>query len=107
MIEIAEYTDESGRSPFGQWFDQLNPPAAAWVVTALTRIEEGGNFGDNKSVGKGVRELRIHKGPGYRIYYSMDGDTLVILLGGGTKKRQQQDISEAQSCWVNYKFRKG
>ena len=104
VIEIAEYTDDSGRSPFGLWFDRLNSPAAAWVVTALTRVEEQGNFGDNKSVGKGVRELRIHKGPGYRVYYAMDGDTLVILLGGGIKKRQQ-DINDAQSCWIDYKNR--
>lgn len=107
MIEIAEYSDDSGHNPFGRWFDGLKPEAAARVVTALTRIEEDGNFGDHKSVGKGVRELRIHKGPGYRVYFAMDGNTLVILLGGGTKKRQQQDIIDALDCWSDYKRRKG
>lgn len=106
MIEIVEYSDESTRCPFGRWFDRLNPEAAAWVVTALTRIEEDGNFGDSKSVGSGVQELRIHKGPGYRVYYALDGDTLVILLGGGTKRQQQKDIDKAQSSWTDYKRRK-
>jgi len=105
MTEIVEYTDSEDRNPFGRWFNKLKPDAAAWIVTALTRIEEDDNFGDNKSVGKGVRELRIHKGPGYRVYYAMDGDTIVILLGGGTKKRQQEDIEKALTCWVDYKQR--
>jgi putative addiction module killer protein len=61
------------------------------------------------SVGKGVSELRINWGPGYRIYYGWDGDTLIVLLSGGakrTKKLQSTDIEKAQSFWVDYKRRK-
>ena len=62
-----------------------------------------GNFGDHKSVGGGVSELRLAFGPGYRLYYGREGSTLVILLGGGTKARQARDIATAQACWQVYK----
>ena len=59
-----------------------------------------------KSVGAGVFEHRTDFGPGYRIYFSKDGEALVILLGGGTKRRQRQDIETARSRWQGYKRRK-
>ncbi len=59
-----------------------------------------------KGVGAGVSEYRIDFGPGYRVYFGKDGDTLIILLGGGTKKRQQKDIEAAQDLWREYKQRK-
>ena len=65
-----------------------------------------GNLGNAKSVGSGVQEYRIELGPGYRIYFGRDGDRLVILLGGGTKKRQQDDIRDAQAYWADYRSRK-
>jgi putative addiction module killer protein len=67
---------------------------------------EHGNFSRAKGVGSGVFESKIDFGPGYRIYFGRDGERLVILIGGGTKKRQQQDIAEAQACWADYKRRK-
>ena len=67
---------------------------------------EHGNFSNVKAVGAGVFEFRIDFGPGLRIYFGRDGDTLVILLGGGSKKRQQQDIAAAQQRWADYKQRK-
>ena len=105
MIEIQEYVDEQGRSPFAEWFDGLNAQAALKVNTYLTRIEHG-NFSNIKSVGSGVQECRINWGPGYRVYLGRDGDRLVILLGGGTKKRQQRDIDEAKTLWQEYKQRR-
>ena len=102
---MVEYQDEDGRSPFGRWFARLNAEAAAKVTTATIRLEQG-NFSNVKSVGRGVSEYRIDFGPGYRIYFGQDGDVLVILLGGGTKKRQNQDIKLAQECWTDYKARK-
>lgn len=65
-----------------------------------------GNISSVKAVGGGVSEFKIDFGPGYRIYFGRDGDALVILLGGGTKKRQQQDITDAHSRWLDYKRRK-
>ena len=105
MIEIREYIDTRGRSPFARWFDGLNAHAAAKVATALARMEQG-NLSNARGVGAGVSEYRIDFGPGYRVYFGKDGDTLIILLGGGTKKRQQRDIEAARDLWREYKRRK-
>ena len=105
MIEVREYIDGRGRSPFGRWFDGLDSSAAARVRTAVARIETG-NLGDVRGVGSGVLENRIHVGPGYRIYFGRDGDKLIVLLGGGTKVRQQKDIEDARELWQDYKRRK-
>lgn len=67
---------------------------------------ELGNFGDHKSVGRGVSELRIDSGPGYRLYLGRDGEALVILLGGGVKKSQTGDIAAAQGRWKAYRQEK-
>jgi putative addiction module killer protein len=94
-----------GRSRYAGWFDGLNAEAAAKVTTAVTRISLG-NFSNVESVGSGVFEYKLDFGPGYRIYFGKDGETLVILLGGGTKKRQQHDIGAAIAVWQDYKRRK-
>jgi putative addiction module killer protein len=105
MIDVREYIDRAGRSPYADWFDRLNALAAAKVATALTRLAAG-NFSNVKGVGSGVFEYRIDFGPGYRVYFGKEGERLVILLGGGTKKRQQQDINAAVAHWQDYKRRK-
>jgi putative addiction module killer protein len=105
MLQILEYVDANGDSPFGYWFDDLDPIAAAKVTVGLGRIEQG-NLSGVKGVGKGVLEYRIEFGPGYRIYFGRDGEVVVILLRGGTKKRQQQDIDRATLRWADYKIRK-
>jgi putative addiction module killer protein len=105
MITVREYLDQNGRSPFGRWLDALDAQAAAKVTVALARVEQG-NFSSVKGVGAGVFECRIDFGPGYRVYFGKDGETLVILVGGGTKKRQQDDIAAAQARWKDYKQRK-
>lgn len=105
MIEIREYLEPDGYSPFTDWFARLNPKAAAKVTTALTRLAAG-NFSNVKGVGSGVFEFRVDFGPGYRIYFGKDGEHLVIVLCGGTKKRQQHDISAALANWRDYKRRK-
>ena len=105
MIEIREFLDTKGRSPFATWFDSLNAAAAAKVTTAVTRISLG-NFSNVEGVGSGVFEYKLDFGPGYRIYFGKDGATIVILLGGGTKRRQEKDISAAVANWQDYKRRK-
>lgn len=105
MVEILEYVDERGDSPFQAWFADLDAPAAARVVTRLARIESG-NFSNVEGVGEGVFEAKIEFGQGYRIYFGKDGVEIVILLGGGGKKRQQQDIEFAHRRWADYKRRK-
>jgi putative addiction module killer protein len=104
-VTLLEYLDPNGRSPYAEWFDSLNAQAAARVVVATTRLAQG-NFSNAKSVGQGVQEYRIDFGPGYRIYFGKDGESIVILLGGGTKRKQQRDIGDAISRWKDYKKRK-
>jgi putative addiction module killer protein len=103
-VELAEYFDASGRSPFHEWLDRLHAPAAAKVNNALERLERG-NFSNVKSVGAGVFEYRIAFGPGYRVYFGKDGERWVILLAGGTKSRQPEDIARAKERWAEYKPR--
>ena len=105
MLEVREYLDAEGNSPYAKWFDRLNVTPAVKVATAVHRMEQG-NFSNVKGVGAGVYEYRIDFGPGYRIYFGKDGDRLVILLAGGTKKRQDADIAAANGHWRDYKRRK-
>lgn len=105
MIEVREYEEASGRSPFQVWFNRLDSESARKVTTALYRLGLG-NVSNARSVGGGVHELKINFGPGYRVYFGKDGEQIVILLGGGTKLRQERDIRQAISLWENYKNRK-
>ena len=105
MIQVEEFVTDEDVSPFRRWFTDLGDQAAAWVTIAIDRLGEG-NTSNAKSLGEGVSELRINRGPGYRVYFGRDGKLLVILLGGGTKKRQQNDIQNALRNWRVYKARK-
>lgn len=89
MIEIRK------TEVFAKWLDGLRDTRARARV--LVRIERlaGGNPGDVASVGEGVSELRIHYGPGYRIYYKQRGEELIVLLAGGDKGSQTKDIKAA------------
>ena len=105
MIEVRQYIDRRGLNPFDRWLDKLDDNTQARITVALDRLERG-NFSAAKGVGTGVFELRLDFGPGYRVYFGKDGETLVVLLGCGTKKRQQADIADAQMLWQEYKRRK-
>lgn len=81
---------------FRRWLDSLRDRRArARIDDRLLRLADG-NAGDTKSVGDGVQELRLHFGPGYRIYYVWKGDVLIILLTGGDKSTQARDIARAK-----------
>ena len=86
---------------FSRWLDRLkDPKAKARVLVRITRLADG-NPGDVKPVGKGVSEMRIPYGPGYRVYYVQQGDRLIILLAGGSKKTQSKDIQTAITLMEN------
>jgi putative addiction module killer protein len=101
-MDLRYYDSRRTPGPFEAWFADLDAPAAAKVSIALARLEQG-NLSNVKSVGEGVLEYRIDWGPGYRVYFGRDGETLIILLTGGSKKRQQRDIETAKALWTEYK----
>jgi putative addiction module killer protein len=104
--ELREYLTKKGNSPFGEWLNSLKDiKARAKLRVRLDRLKLG-NLGDCKSLGSGVKELRIDFGPGYRIYFGQDGDVIILLLCGGTKKFQTKDIRRAKEYWQDYKERK-
>ena len=100
-FEMREYV-EAGRSPFAEWFNGLDAVTAARVDRYIRRLETG-NFGAAKPLRDGVFELRLDFGPGYRVYYWREGRTIIILLGGGSKRRQDADIAAAVARWKRYK----
>lgn len=104
QFSLVEYVEDE-MSYFAEWFIGLDAAPAARIDRYIRRMESG-NFGDSKSVGKGVRELRIDFGPGYRVYYGIDEGRIVLLLGGGTKRGQSRDIRKAIDRWTTYKERK-
>lgn len=81
---------------FVAWFEDLRDREARARITVRIRRLSLGNPGDVKSVGKGVSEMRIDHGPGYRVYFTRRGNALVILLCGGDKRTQERDIVRAQ-----------
>lgn len=90
MIEIRK-TDF-----FAKWIDNLKDiRAKARILVRIDRMQSG-NFGDVRSVGAGINELRIFYGPGYRIYFIQRGTEIVILLNGGDKSTQNRDITRAK-----------
>ena len=105
-IEVVEYLTEDGRSPYREWLSTLRDREAR--VRVRVRIDRMmlGNFGDSQSVGKGVSEIRVPHGPGYRVYFGRDGSKLVILLCGGDKRTQSADIDQARAYWADYQRRK-
>ncbi|HIJ25791.1 MAG: type II toxin-antitoxin system RelE/ParE family toxin [Gammaproteobacteria bacterium] len=83
-------------STFAKWFKKLKDQnGKATVLKRLSRLKKG-HWGDHKSVGEGIEELRIFSGPGYRLYCSQQETQLVILLCGGDKSSQQKDIEQAK-----------
>lgn len=80
---------------FGRWFKGLHDRRAKAKIAARLESVQQGNLGDCQPVGKGVSEMRIHYGPGYRIYFIRTGIEIIVLLGGGTKKTQRKDIKQA------------
>ena len=86
---------------FDTWLSKLKDPRGKARIIERIRSAERGNFGGCESVGNGVSEMRIHFGPGYRVYFSRTRDVVYVLLCGGTKRGQQHDIAKAQAMLGN------
>lgn len=88
---------DSGRVPIEEWLRSLDVVSRSRVRARIDRIEDG-DFGDTKTLGEGVSELRIHFGPGYRVYFGQKGNE-IHLIGGGRKDTQDADIEAAKAFW--------
>lgn len=77
---------------FAKWLNGLKDAAGKARILVRIRSAEAGNFGDCEPVGEGVSEMRIHAGPGYRVYFTRRGETIYLLLAGGIKSSQKRDI---------------
>lgn len=81
---------------FAKWIGKLADRKARLIIDARIERLKVGNFGDAKSLGGGLSELRIAFGPGYRVYFTVENDRIVILLAGGDKSSQPRDIAKAR-----------
>ena len=96
---IRNFVAANGKSPFRDWLRQIKDKRAkARILSRIDRLQLG-NFGDCRSVGDGVYELRVQFGPGFRIYFGLDGPKIVILLCGGDKSTQKRDVAAAHAYW--------
>lgn len=100
---IIVYRDETGKEPFTKWFNNLKDSRnRRRILSRLRRVEQG-HYGDCKNIQDGVFELRLFFGPGYRVYFGEEGETLIVLLCAGNKNSQDKDIQTAVMHWKEYK----
>lgn len=103
--EVRFYETKVGRKPFIELMDSLRDKTLkAQINNRLARVAVG-NYGDFKSLGDGVYELRIHYGGGYRVYFSECDKTIVLLLLAGSKRTQIKDIKKAKDYWEEFQER--
>jgi putative addiction module killer protein len=103
MVEVLILANDDGREPFIDWLHGLRDQRAVARISARIERLHQGLFGDTKSLGRGVYELRVDYGPGYRVYFGREADTVVLLLCGGDKRTQRRDIEQAMQWWERWK----
>ncbi len=102
---VKEYITKDGKSPYADWLNGLKDNRTqAKIIMQVDKMEIG-LFGDVKPVGDGLSELRIHYGPGYRIYFGKESRQIYLLLCGGDKSTQSKDIKKAKEYWNDHKQR--
>ena len=100
--QVVAYVARDGSAPFADWLRNLaDAQARNGIRVRIARLRLG-NLGDHKPVGRGVLELRVDIGPGYRVYIGQDGLRFVLLLCGGMKRTQAEDIRKAQAYWAEF-----
>ena len=105
MYEIRHYLSESDKDIYQQWRDSLRDTKAAIAIDRRIYRMELGNFGDHRFIKDGVSELRIDVGPGYRLYYAVQGNQIILLLTAGNKRTQISDIDQACLYWRDWQRR--
>ncbi len=100
--ELIVYATEDGKEPFREWRKSLRDKVTLARIDRRLEYATQGNYGDYKAVGDGVYELRFFFGPGYRVYFAEDGDTVVLLLYAVDERSQNKDIAKAKRYWKDY-----
>lgn len=103
---VEYFMTPNGKMPAQEWLNSIKDKLTQAILYKRIRQAALGNFGDHKSVGAGVLELRINYGPGYRIYYGIFDDEVILLLIGGSKRTQLADIEKAKTYWIIFKENK-
>ena len=101
--EVEIYRSRNGQEPFTEWLNTIRDQKTQRRIRTRLAALKLGNFGDYKSVGDGVFELRFRFGVGYRVYFGEVDNTIVLLLCGGDKSSQRRDIGYAKAYWLEYK----
>ena len=92
---ISNYVDDNGKEPIIDWLKSLDGTTRKRILLRFDRLKDG-NFGDYKQLDEYLYELRFNFGSGYRVYYTIKNNTIVLLINGGDKKSQTKDIEKAQ-----------
>ncbi len=93
-FKLKNYIDDNGKEPIIEWLKSLDGSLRKRVLLRLDRLKDG-NFGDYKQLTELLYELRFNIGSGYRVYYTIEDDIIVLLINGGDKKTQSKDIQRA------------
>lgn len=101
IYELEYYIAENGKAPLVEWMRRLDNTVKAKLTTKIDNLSSG-NFGNCKSLGRGLYELKIEYGSGYRVYYSQIGKKVLLLIMGGDKGSQKKDIKNAALCLEAY-----
>jgi putative addiction module killer protein len=101
LRQVENYLDANGTSPFENWMEKFEGQKIHGIILVGIDRVKNGLLGKWKAVGEGVSELIVDFGAGFRIYFGLDGNK-VILLCGGTKRSQSSDISSAKAYWRDY-----
>lgn len=98
--------DKNGKKPFREWINSLSAELEEKIEAYIGRVAEGGSKKNIEAVGNGVFEIKINYGPGYRVYFGIDKEKMILLIGG-EKNSQSKDIENAKKIWSYYeKIRK-
>jgi putative addiction module killer protein len=105
VYEIVHFLTTDQKDVFEEWIVRLRDRKAISAIDRRVWRMENGNFGDHKFCRDGVWELRIDVGPGYRVYYALSGQQIILLLCGGDKRTQSADIGRACRYWDEWQRR--
>ena len=104
---VEYYRTTTGKEPAKEWLNTLKDKVTQAIIYKRIRQAGLGYFGKTRGVGDGVLELKIDFGPGYRVYFGIRKDELILILVGGSKRTQPQDIQKARSFWLQWRKENG